>query len=439
IGHSRHPAPVRALLALPPSGLYVVADEGGNLAVHDLADTGGGAAPVATAFHRAPVTGLLLTSLEGRPAVASSAGDGTVRLWLLPGLEPVGGDLAAHDGPVGAMTGLPDGAPARLLTGGADRMVRRWPVERPAFTRPPRAWSRVTARALSPAPHRLAVARAARVVVRDLESGRQRTLLKGQQVTALAWPRLRGRPVLAAALGDHSVICVDPVTGQRAGATMTGHYLPVTALVAVSASRGELLVSAGRDGHVCVWDPASGTLLKDIDDHQYTVHCLATRQVPGTTLVASGGGDGRVRVWDMNTLAQHGPTIDCDQDVVNDLTFVQERDRLLVVSAGRDGTLKLWDDRTGEKADELAFQDGELSAVTSMHLPRERTALAAAGSTSIHVWDTTTRRQLLRIVTGSPVHALKTVQDPGDEKYSILLAAGVSGTMAFRLQHDRLW
>ncbi|MEU5363295.1 hypothetical protein ABZ354_07320 [Streptomyces sp. NPDC005925] len=439
VAHSQHPAPVRALLSLPQPNLYAVADEGGNLSVHDLSDTSGSSTPVATAVHRAPVTALLLTSVDGRPALASSAGDGTVRLWLLPHLQPVGGDLAAHDGPVNAMTRLPDDAHDRLLTGGADRMVRRWPVGRPTFTRPPRAWSRITARALSPAPHLLAVARAARVVVRDLASGHQRTMLKGHEVTALAWPRLQGRPVLAAALSDNSVICVDPVTGHRIGAPLIGHFLPVKTLVAVSASRGELLISGSSDGRLCVWDLSSGELLKDIGDHQYTVHCLATRQVSGTTLVASGGGDGRVRVWDMNTLEQHGRTIDCDQDVINDLTFVQERGRLLVVSAGRDGTLKLWDDRTGEKTGELVFRDGELSAVTSMHLPQDRTALAAAGATSIHVWDTTTHRQLLRIVTGSPVHALKTVQDPGGEKYSILLAAGVSGTMAFRLQHEQLW
>ncbi|KAF3470035.1 WD40 repeat domain-containing protein [Streptomyces sp. Tu 3180] len=438
--HSRHPARIRALLALPQPGQYAVADEDGNVSVHDLTDTTGSAAPLAVAAHAAPVTALLVTFLDRQPALASAAGDGTVRLWRLPGLEPVDGELPAHAAPVTAMTRLTGDTEDRLLTGGADRLVRRWTVARPTFGRPPQARNHVTASALSPSPpHLLAVARAARVVVWNLTSNTQRTLLEGQKVTALAWPRVQGRLLLAAALSDNKIVCVDPDTGKQAGPDMTGHLLPARALVALSTKQGELLVSGSGDGQVRIWKPQTGQLLRKFGDHQFSVRCLATHRNLAQTLVASGGGDGNVRVWDADRLEQHGQTIKCDQDVINDLAFVKESDRLLVASAGQDGTLKLWDVSTAEKAHELTLEDGELSAVTALPLPQERTAVAAAGTTGIHVWDVTTGRRLLSIVTGSPIRSLKTVQDPDRDASSILLASGEAGTMAFHLDREQLW
>ncbi|MFE3928033.1 WD40 repeat domain-containing protein [Streptomyces sp. YIM B13508] len=438
--HSRHPARIRALLALPQPGQYGVADENGNVSVHDLADTTDTAAPLAAVVHATPVTALLVTSLDRQPALASAAGDGTVRLWRLPDLEPVDGELPAHAAPITAMTRLGDDTEDRLLTGGADRLVRRWTVDHLTFGQPPQARNHVTASALSPSPpHLLAVASAAGVSVWNLASDTQRTLLKGQKATALAWPRVQGRFLVAAALSDNKIVCVDPDTGKQTGPDMTGHLLPVRTLVALPAKQGQLLVSGSADGQVRVWEPRTGQLLRKFSDHQFSVRCLATHRNPGQNLVASGGGDGNVRIWDADALEQYGQTIKCDQDVINDLAFVEESDRLLIASAGQDGTLKLWDVSTADNAHELTLEDGELSAVTALPLPQERTAVAVAGTTGIHIWDATTSRRLLSIVTGSPIRSLKTVQDPDRDASSILLASGEAGTMAFRLDREQLW
>ncbi|MGA5374394.1 WD40 repeat domain-containing protein [Streptomyces griseoincarnatus] len=437
--HSRHPARVRALLPMPQAGQYAVADEDGHVSLYDLTTTPVDTAPIATARHAAPVTNLLVTSLDQQSALVSAAGDGTLRLWRIPSLKPIEGPLAAHTAPVTAMTHL-YGAGQRLFTAGADRIVRSWPVDRQTFALAPKAWNHITASALSPAPTRLlAAARASRIVVWDLATNTHRTLLKGRKVTALAWPRQHGRLLLAAALSDNNIVCADLVTKRQTGPVLRGHFLPINSLVSLSAARGELLASGSADGRVCVWDLQTGDMLEDFGHHKLSVRCLATHQSGGRALLASGGSDGAVRVWDVDGLRQIGRTIRCDQDIINDLAFVSWHDGgLLIASAGQDGTLKLWDVETGQPADELTLNDGELGAVTALRLPLERTALAVAGKTSIHLWDATADRHLLRIVTGAPLRTLKTVPDPDGAASSILLASGEAGTMAFRLHHDQL-
>ncbi|MFE6891957.1 WD40 repeat domain-containing protein [Streptomyces sp. NPDC057694] len=442
--HSRHQGRVRALIALSQPGHYAVGDESGNVTLCGLdADQ-----VLAVGRHDAlqagrspsPVTSLHQVSVEQKSALVSAAGDGTLRLWHLPSLKPVAGSLAAHTAPVNAMTCLPGRHHDRLLSGGADHIVRSWPVDEATFGQKPQTWNSVTASAVSPtAPHRLAVARASRVILRDLVSGTEITRMKGRRISALAWPQIGGRRLLAAALDDLSIICVDPETNCQVGPPMAGHDLPIRRLVTLPSAAGERLASAGADGRVCVWDPSTGERLALFDDHDLTVRCLATHQAAELRLLASGGSDGNIRIWNADTLEQHVPTLKCDQGLINDLAFVTPDDGgLLIAAAGRNGTLKLWAPATQEPVRTMTCNDGELSAVTSIPLRYGRAALAAAGKTSVHLWDATTGQPLLQIVTGSPVTSLKTVQDSGDASSSILLASGEAGPSAVRLHHDLL-
>ncbi|MFJ2704801.1 WD40 repeat domain-containing protein [Streptomyces sp. NPDC087428] len=444
VPHSRHSGRVRALLALPEPGHYAVGDENSTVSLCDLKVAG----TVRSARHDAasaggaptPVISMQLVSLARGPALVSAAGDGTLRLWKLPNLLAVPGMLQAHTAPVNAMTYLPERGPGRLLSGGADRVVRSWTVDEATFGQEPKAWNRVTASAVSPTPpHLLALARASRIIIKDLATSTEITRLKGRRVTALAWPLVGRRRVLAAAVGS-SIICIDPETNLQTSPEMAGHLLPIRALVAVPSADGDLLASAGSDGRVCVWQPSTGERLACFGDHEISVRCLATYQSNQHRLLASGGSDGNIRIWDADALQQHGSTIKCDQNIINDLAFVTPDDGdPLIAAAGQDGTLKLWNLRTHHTVRALSCSDGELSAVTSVRLPFGRTALAAAGRTSIHVWDTTTtERPLLQIVTGSPIVNLKTVQDPHQVASSILLASGEAGSMALRLHHRLL-
>ncbi|MFF9010904.1 WD40 repeat domain-containing protein [Streptomyces goshikiensis] len=441
---SRHRARVRALLPLPTSGEYAVADERGRVSVHR---TDRPATPGARGRHGrgTSVTTLMVTEVEGRSGLLSAGGDGSVRLWSLPDLVPVGRPLPGHTGAVTAMGQVASNNP-RLVTAGADRTVRSWPMTSQTFLDAPRARDRITASAPCPSvPHVLASAHVRRVCVLDMGTTERRTVLTGHTATAMAWPRVNGKLHLAAALEDNRIVLIDTRSSShsppsRPAHELSGHFLPALALVSLPGADGntDLLASASADGRVCVWDPRTAKPLATFPDHRLSVRCLATHCGRDGVLLASGGSDGKVRLWDMRRLAQQGPTISCGQHFVNDLAMAPGSDQeLLVASAGQDTTLKVWNVRTGEQTGQFSPGDGELSAVTALALPSGRSLFATAGKTSIHVWDPSADRRILQIVTGEAVMSLETVPDR-ESGNSLLSATGETSTMLFRLHHDRI-
>lgn len=80
--------------------------------------------------------------------------------------------------------------------------------------------------------------------------------------------------------------------------TLQGHSGPVLALAA--SPDGKLLCSGSVDQTIRVWDPATGKLIRSLNNHLGTVHGLAFRpvQAPNTSpYLASVSEDGTLRVW----------------------------------------------------------------------------------------------------------------------------------------------
>ncbi|MEU9377734.1 hypothetical protein AB0D94_28740 [Streptomyces sp. NPDC048255] len=442
---SRHGARVRTLVALPAPGQYAVADEQGQVSVH-RADRPTEPGPSVQHGQRTSVTSLMVTEVDGHPGLLSAGGDGTVCLWRLPDLASAGRQLTAHTESVTALSQVGLTRP-RLVTAGADCTVRSWPLTTRTFRNAPRAWDRITASALCPsAPYVLATARVRRINVRNIRTTDEpRTVLTGHTATALAWTRVNGKLHLAAALEDNRIILIDPRRPPgdnpafRPAYELAGHFQPALALVPLPGADTDLLASASTDGRVCVWDLRTEELLAGFPDHRFSVRCLATHRGREGVLLASGGSDGNVRLWDVRRLTQHGPTIKCGQHFVNGLAIGQAGDQeLLVASAGQDATLKVWNAGSGEQTGQFSPGDGELSAVAALALPTGHSLFAAAGKTSIHVWDPSANRRLLQIVTGESITRLETVPDRESNGGSLLLATGETCTMLFRLHHDRI-
>jgi WD40 repeat protein len=153
--------------------------------------------------------------------------------------------------------------------------------------------------------------------------------------------------------------------------------------------------------------------------------------------IVSAGTDGTVRLWDPATLRPAGAPLHCEQRVVNAVVAVpvDDPDRaVLVASGGEDGTIRLWDPGTGRPVGlRLDIGDGPVAALASFRTATGRPCLAATGpGGTIHLWDIGTGSHLLRIVTGSPLGILDARQPGGPRPdHPVLLAAGVAGVCVF--------
>ena len=108
---------------------------------------------------------------------------------------------------------------------------------------------------------------------------------------------------------------------------------------------GQLLASAGADGTVRLWDPATGGPVGSPLQAGSGVNGVAFS--PDGQLLASAGADGTVRLWDPATGQSAGSPLQAGSGV-NGVAF--SPDGQLLASAGADGTVRLWDPATGQPA-----------------------------------------------------------------------------------------
>ncbi|WP_436535217.1 nSTAND1 domain-containing NTPase [Actinoplanes sp. HUAS TT8] len=244
--------------------------------------------------------------------------------------------------------------------------------------------------------------------------------------------------VLASAGDDGTVRLWDPATALPVGAPMTGHRGPVTAVCAVAGPGGRTLVATGgADGTVRLWDPATSTPVgPPLFGHDGGVGAICL--VPGTgrtidsgqVMLASGGGDGTVRLWDAGTGAPVGaPLTGHDGPVVDVCAVRTGDDRVLIVSAGADATVRRWD-RRGPVGDPMRGHAGVVAAVCAASADGGRLLVASSGDDrTIRLWDPATGEAVGEPLTGHTggVEALTAV--PGRD---LLASAAADGTV-------RLW
>ena len=183
--------------------------------------------------------------------------------------------------------------------------------------------------------------------------------------------------LLASAGGDGTVRLWDPATGRPAG-TLDGHDGWVTSVV--FSPDGRLLASAGGDGTVRVWDPATGLPAGTLDGHDGWVTSVVFS--PDGYLLASAGNDGAVRVWDPAT-GRPAATLHGHDGPVSGVVF--SPDGQLLASAGNDGTVRVWDPATGRPAATLHGHDGPVSGV--VFSPDGQLLASAGNDGTVRLWD----------------------------------------------------
>ena len=148
--------------------------------------------------------------------------------------------------------------------------------------------------------------------------------------------------MLASGSQDQSIRLWDLTRNDYPGAVLRGHDKGVTSVAFVPPG-SNLLVSAGLDGTIKLWDVLTRRCTKTLPAHSGPVACLAVS--PEGKTLASGGIDGTVRLWDLaggkvlRTLSGH-------RDKVSSICF--SPNGKLLASASWDRTIRTWEMASGQ-------------------------------------------------------------------------------------------
>ena len=184
---------------------------------------------------------------------------GTIELHDLAGKQPVK-VLAKHDAAVTGLAFAADGS--RLYSAGLDKTVRAWDVSSGAAAGKQTTPAEVRALCLLPGGNQVATGEADGVV----------------------------RIWNTAAF----LIVPKAATPQPLARELKGHAKAVIAIALLSSPKGARLVSGSEDGHLRIWDLASGNTIGDLD-HGGPVTAVAAS--PDGRRCASAGANGVARLW----------------------------------------------------------------------------------------------------------------------------------------------
>jgi WD40 repeat protein len=295
--------------------------------------------------------------------VASSAEDGTMRLWdTATGLElfPRTRLPPAVDNPAVS----PDGK--TIATTGAD--IRLWDArtgqERQALIL--HRGGVVTA-VFSADGRTLASGGDDTVRLWDPDTGDERRSFGGHEggVNKLAFSP-DGRLLAAAVGGDQGSFHTNlwDLNAGKLRHTLTGHNFTVRS-VAFSPVGSLLATCGGKAGGktILLFDPISGRTLGDLDGHGGTGEVSEVVFRPDGKVLASAGFDGTVRLWDVVTRKELH-TLRGHNDLVVGLAFTP--DSKWLASAGDDGNVRLWNAETGAagKVYRICSSAGHLGRLT---------------------------------------------------------------------------
>lgn len=407
-----HAQPITAVALSANNQLLASADAEGLIRFWDQAT---GKETVTLGAHAGPVTSLAINPATNQMLSASE--DGTLKLWTLPIAPP---RALMHPDKVTHAVLTPDGA--KLLTAGADKIVRLWNVQSSAKEREYAGLGLpVTALAVSADGQRLAGAGADKLlIVWGLGDGKElKKLMLPTVANAVAFSP--DGKTLAAGLADNSVRLFDPNDGKELK-NLASHKAPVSSLV--YAAKGEL-ISASADKGVQIWG-ADGAPQKRLELPS-AVTALALSK-DGTKLAAAA--DKLVKVW--NVADSKDIASITSPAVVQGIAFAADGNRLALAGADNRARIHALDGSLLE----FFAHEGPVQAVAFTN--DGKNLVTASADKTARVW---TGALALRQAVGAPVK--QAVYSPkGDQvvlaadKQVKILAAGDGKVVKELPAHD---
>ncbi|XP_019740598.1 peroxisomal biogenesis factor 7 isoform X1 [Hippocampus comes] len=167
--------------------------------------------------------------------------------------------------------------------------------------------------------------------------------------------------------------------------------------VSWSEANENVLVAAGGDGSLQLWDLHRDAPLRLAKEHAREVYAVDWSQTRGHDAIVSGSWDRTAKVWDP-TLGQSLSTFTGHQGVIYSTIWSPHISACFASSSG-DGTLRVWDAKAG--ACRLAVPAHDAEVLTCDWCKYDQN-VAATGSVdgSVRVWDLRNPRRPLHRMTG---------------------------------------
>ncbi len=175
---------------------------------------------------------------------------------------------------------------------------------------------------------------------------------------------------------------------------LEGHTAAIRAVE--FSPNGKMILSAGHDNTVKLWDFATGHLIKSLRGHASWVRSAVFS--PDGHWVLSGSHDAEAKLWSIAGYEEvrvfQERVLTGHADAVLSAAFSEDGQR--IVTASRDRTAKTWDFETGKLL--KTFEEGhDYLTSTAVFFPNGRQLLTAAADNTARVWDLTTGTQTLRL------------------------------------------